>query len=189
MAKKKMVTPEFRASFVYLTTPHAAPGSDKEKYSLNVVIQKDNKEQMAFLKKLKAEIAKLRDEKFGEPDTWTKKQKVKYKQPIKDGDDEDIPQWEDCFVFIASSDRQPDVVDTAFQDVIDPDALYSGAWYRVSVSLYSWSHESGNFGVSASLSNVMFVRDDDAFDGRTSAQQDFADVDYADEMEDDDDVL
>ena len=183
---EKYITPVFRGSFVHLNEPHAPPAgpgeTPKEKYSITVVLRKDNKEHMAFKKKMDAAIKELLHDKYGDP----KLKKFKWTNPMKDGDDEVIEQWEDCFVFMASTDRQPGVVDRAKQPIIDPDELYAGAHYRASVSLYAWKHPTGGIGLSFSLSNVMKIKDDDAFDGRTSAEDDFEDIDYEDELAEED---
>lgn len=178
----KPVTPVFRGSFVWLNEPHAPPGSDNAKYSINVVLEKDNAEHMQFLKRLRKEIHELQVEKFGDPEV----KKYKFKSPIKDGDDELIEQWENCWVFQASTDRQPGVVGPDKAPIIDPKEIYSGAWYRISYSLYAWDHPTGGKGISVSLSNVMKVRDDEAFDGRTSAESDFEDIEYEEEYEEED---
>lgn len=183
---EKYITPVFRGSFVYLNEPHAPPANPgetpKEVYSVTVVLRKDDKEHMAFKKKMEAAVLEMLHDKYGDPKT----KKFKWTNPIKDGDDDVIEQWEGCYVFKANSERQPGVVDRAKQPIIDPTELYSGAHYRASVSLYPWKHPTGGIGISFSLSNVMKVKDDDAFDGRTSAEDDFADVDYEDDLEEDD---
>lgn len=184
----KYVTPPFRGSFVYLNETHAPPVAPGEKekpaYSITIVLKKDDKEQMAFVKKMNRAILEMLHDKFGDPDAAGKK--YKWTNPMKNGDDEVIDQWEGAWILQAKTDRQPGVVDKAKQAIIDPKELYAGAWYRASITLYPWKHPTGGIGISVSLSNVMKVKDDDAFDGRTSAEDDFADVDYDDDFAEDD---
>ena len=52
---------------MYLNSPHAAPGSEELKYSIDAVREKGNKEHMAFYKKLKKAIVEIRDAEFGDP--------------------------------------------------------------------------------------------------------------------------
>jgi len=191
MEKEKFVTPVFRGSFVYLNEPHAPPSlpgeNPEEKYSITVVMMKDDKAHMAFVRQMRAEIHKLLVEKFGDP----KIKKYKWTNPIKDGDNEVIEQWENAYILQARSSQQPAVVNTQLKAIMEAKELYAGAHYRASITLYPWKHPTGGIGVSFSLSNVMKVKDDDAFDGRTTAEDDFADVPYEDDFADegDDDGL
>lgn len=182
----KIVTPEFRGSFVYLNEPHSPPDSDDEKYSITVVLDKDDKEHMAFKKKIDKMAEAMRVERFGEQ---TSGKKYKYTPPVKDGDDDVVEQFVNSYIIRAKTSTQPGVVDKFRKPITDPKELYSGAWYRAAIELYPWSHATGGKGISASLSNVMKVRDDTAFDGRTSAEDDFADIDYPEDFEDDDDII
>lgn len=186
---EKFITPVFRGSYVYLNEPHTPPaGKDEDPkpyYGITIVLPKDESEAMAFVKKMNSAIKELITDKYGDP----KAKKYKWKNPMKDGDDEVTDQWENSWILQAKTDRQPGVVDRQKQEVIDPTALYSGAWYRASISFYAWDHPTGGKGVSVSLSNVMKIRDDEAFDGRTDAESDFADVEYEDDIEDDDEDL
>lgn len=166
----KLITPEFRGSFVNLTKPHMMPGEtdeDKARYQLTVVLSKD----APFWKQVEAQIKAAAKEKWGQIPKGLKK-------PVKDGDSarlEDYEEFNDSFTIQVSTKRKPDVCDAALNPIMSADELYSGAWYRASIRAYAWQHPTGGKGVSFALDNVMKVRDDDAFGGSGSAKSDFAD--------------
>ena len=164
-----LITPEFRASFVFLVEPRLPPNPGpgaKPAYSLAVAIPKSEKK---FLAQLDQAIEDTAKEKWG-------KIPPKLKTPLRDGDEEERPEFEDCIVFNTKSEARPQIVDTDLQEIIDPDVLYSGAWYRVSVNPFAWDHPTGGKGVSFGLNNVMWVKDDEPYSGRKKAAEDFANV-------------
>ena len=162
----KLITPEFRGSFVHLVKPHAPKGQPdaKPRFQITAPISKTD----PFWKKVEALIQETAIGKWG-------KVPPKMKSPIKDGDAEERPEFEGCFVIQASSNNKPDAVDKNLQPIMSEEELYSGAWYRASIRAYAWDHPTGGKGVSIALDNVMKVRDDEHFSGRTRAEDDFAD--------------
>lgn len=173
----KLVTPEFRGSFVHILTPHApkaAPGEKQSdpRYQITAPIKKND----PFMKKLEALIEETAKGKWG-------KIPPKMKSPIKDGDDDERPEFVGHYTIQASSKNKPDIVDKSLQPIMDEKEIYSGAWYRASIRAYAWEHPTGGKGVSIALDNVMKIKDDVAFSGRSSADADFADfADAGDSM-------
>lgn len=164
----KLITPEFRGSFVHLAEPKApAPGADPV-YSMVIVLPKEDAETKKFMKDLKAAVELTAKEKFG-------KLPKKLKKPWKDGDEEDRPEWEGCWAIPAKSKSRPGVVNGDLQPVMDPDDLQSGYYYRAAISEWGWSHPTGGQGVSLNLDNVQYVREGEPFSSRASAEDDFAD--------------
>lgn len=162
----KLITPEFRGSFVSLLEPRSIPGSDtsKPKYQITIVLPKDDK----FWTQLKTVIKTTAEAKWG-------KIPPKLKNPIKDGDEEGRDEFADRLMVQASSIQKPGIVDTNLNPVMDADEIYSGAWYRATVRCFAWDHPTGGKGVSVALDNVMKVKDDESFSGRAKAEDDFAD--------------
>ena len=76
-------------------------------------------------------------------------------------------------MFSVKSATRPGVVDTDLQPIIDPEELYSGAYYRASINPFAWDHPTGGKGVSFGLNYVMKVRDGEPFSGRKAAEEDF----------------
>jgi hypothetical protein len=169
----KLITPEFRGSFVHLLEPHAmkaAPGEKQPdpRYSITMAIPKGD----AFWAKFDKMVEEAAVGKWG-------KIPPKLKVPKKDGDDVDMdgnprPEFQGKFTVAATSKNKPGIVDANLQPVISADEIYSGAWYRASIRAYAWEHATGGRGVSIALDNVMKARDDEAFSGRSKAENDFA---------------
>lgn len=170
----KLVTPEFRGSFVHLVTPHAikvAPGEKQPepRYSITIPVSKKD----PFWKKVEALINETAVAKFG-------KIPPKLKSPIKDGDEPDNDgnervEFKGTFTIQATSKNRPGVVDQGLNPIMTEDEIYSGAYYRASIRAYAWDHPTGGKGVSIALDNVMKVRDGEPFSGRSDAKSDFAD--------------
>lgn len=172
----KIVTPEFRGSFVHLLEPHAIKAKQGEKqndprYSITIPVDKKD----PFWKKIDALIEETAVAKWG-------KVPAKLKNPKKDGDEGDDdgnvrPELAGKWSVQAGCGlkSKPGVVDANLQPIMSADEIYSGAWYRASIRAYAWEHPTGGKGVSIALDNVMKVKDDEAFSGRTNASADFAD--------------
>lgn len=80
---------------------------------------------------------------------------------------------------------KPDVVDKYKDKIEDERDFYSGCYGLACISLYSYENKS-NVGISAGLSSVMKIKDGEPLGGRSSAEQDFSDVDLS-KYEDEDD--
>jgi hypothetical protein len=161
----KIITPMFRGSFVHLNEPHAMKGVEgaKPKYSITVVIPKAD----PFWAKVDKLVNETAMAKWG-------KIPPKLKTPVRDGDEEGRPETAGMSTFNASSMNRPGVVDANLQPVIDPEEIYSGAYYRASIRAFAWEVPTGK-GVSIALDNVQKVKDGEKFSGRTDAASDFAD--------------
>lgn len=170
----KIITPEFRGSFVHVLEPHAmrvAPGEaqPEPRYQITIPIPKTD----PFWKKFDKLVEETAVAKWG-------KVPPKLKTPKKDGDDTDMdgnvrPEFAGKWSIQASSKKKPGIVDANLQPIMTADEIYSGAWYRASIRCYAWEHATGGRGVSVALDNCMKVRDDEAFSGRARAEDDFAD--------------
>ena len=179
----KLMTPEFRGSYVHAFKPRAASKTSEPKFSIRVVIPKED----PFWKEVDEATEKVAIEEWGRVPR-------KLKRTIHDGDDQDEDTEKEeffgCFYFTATSDTKPGVIDLKTgKTIIDASEVYSGAYYMASVNVSTWEHEEGGKGVSIYLNNLAKVRDGEAFSGRASAAQDFAgyiDGDAGDENDDDD---
>jgi hypothetical protein len=161
----KLITPEFRGSFVHLTKPVKMKGMDESepRYQILIPLDKDD----PFWDDLEDAIEEALEDKFG-------KIPKKFKHPVKDGDDEEYDNLKGMSFINATNSRRPGVVDENLDPIMEADELYSGAWYRASINVWAWSHPTGGNGVSISLNNVMKIRDDERYDGGTNAETDFA---------------
>jgi len=163
----KLITPEFRGSFVTVMTPKAFSADHAAKYSIVVALPKEDQ----FFKDLDKAMNDAAMEKWGEIPK-------KLKTFLKDGDKEDEKyDWAGKTVFTASNKSQPGIVVRTEQGLVEPmrdEDIYSGAFYRASVRPYAYEYNKTK-GVAISLDNVMKTRDGEKFASRTKAQEDFAD--------------
>ena len=169
MAEGKLITPKFRGWFVSLDRPKRMQGDDTSEPRYQILIPIDKKDK--FWKKAEKMVEKAAKEKWG-------KIPPKFKSPIKNGDEEadEYPDLAGTKFINATNSRRPGVVDVDMEKIVDPDELYSGAWYRASLRCYAWEHPTGGKGASFSLDNAMKIKDDERFDGATTAEQDFAEI-------------
>lgn len=91
-------------------------------------------------------------------------------------------EFANCNTIQATSVNRPGAVDSHLQPIIEPDELYSGAYYRASIRCFAWEHPTGGKGVSVALDNVMKTKDGEAFSGKSSASDDFASLSPSDSL-------
>ena len=169
----KLMTPEFRGSFVHLVKARSY-GDGEPKFSITVVLERDD----PFWAKLEKRIDDVARKKFGSiPE--------RMESPIKSGKDMKLPEFKGMDFCRAQSTEKPGVVDVEGVTLLDRNALYSGAWYRAVIKPYAWEFGKKR-GVSIQLDNVLKVRDDDPLSGKASAADDFADYVDGDGGEDED---
>jgi len=124
-------------------------------------------------------IQSVGEKKFGDKYRPTSK---KYRNPLQDGDelceDEDFAIGEEAkgMWFLSTSCYSvPQVVNTDVERIIDPEELdeviTSGNYFLFSIEFKSYDNESK--GVRAQLNNLMFVKEGERLDGKSSAESDF----------------
>lgn len=160
-----------RVSFPSLFEPGEYLG--RKTYSVTLLFKKDD----PFMAKLRAEIDAAIKEK------WKDKVPKELKLPVKDGDDvaeeKDRPEYAGHFAvkFTCNESRRPGVIDALKNEIVDRGEVYAGCYGRVSYSPFAFVHEkTQSKGVRLTLSNFQKVRDckdDERFDGRSSAESDF----------------
>lgn len=72
----------------------------------------------------------------------------------------------------AASEFKPGVIDGQKKEIMNPQDVYGGAFYRAQIHAY-WYDVKGNKGVTFGLDNVQFVRDGEPFGGRQKAEDAF----------------
>jgi len=164
----KLITPEFRGSFVQVMKPKAFDATQEPKFSTVIAIPKDD----PFVAKLNKMIEAVAIAKFGELPK-------KLKTFIKDGDQEEEKYgWQGHIVFTASNKSKPGVVvrqaDGKLEEPMSEEEIYSGAYYRASIRPYAYEYNNSK-GVAISLDNIMKTKDGEKFTSKTTAQEDFAD--------------
>ena len=171
----KVIVP-CRLSYAHLWEPDSINGSEP-KYSVSCIIDKNDKETIAKIKKA-IEVAK--DEGKGK---WGGKIPANLKTPLRDGDI-DRPEDEayaDSMFLNANSKQAPQIVDRQVQPILDQSEVYSGCYGRVSITFYAYN-SNGNKGVAAGLGNVQKLRDGEPLGSRANARDEFEAVDAEDDF-------
>lgn len=166
MSSSDMVkTPEFRVSFPQVFKAKAMDENSDAKFSLVMLFDKGTD-----LKKLKQIAGAAVKEKWGD-----KKPKT-LRNPFRDASDKDYEGYDDGMIYItASSKMRPGVINKKGSDLDSEEQFYGGCYAQATVVAYAYDVK-GNKGVAFGLRNVLKTRDGDPFSGRTSANDDFADL-------------
>lgn len=167
----KVVTGKVRFCYAHVFEPSALGEGDTPKYSICILIPKDDTATLAKIKKAieaakQAGKAKIADKNGRIPGN--------IKTPLRDGDEErsDDPNFEGCYFINASSLRKPGLVDRELNPIIDKDEFYSGCYGRVSLNFYAYNVQSK--GVAAGLNNIQKTHDGENLEGGgASAEEDF----------------
>lgn len=179
----KVVTGEVRFSYLHVFEPHAIEPGQDPKYSVSLLIPKNDKVTLGKIKKA-IEAAKVAGQaKFGG------KIPSNLKMPLRDGDVDrpDQEEYKGHYFINANSTNKPGLVDANVDPIMDSTELYSGCYGRASVNFYAYN-VSGNRGIACGLNNLQKLRDGDTLGGRSRAEDDFdaVEIDDGDEGEYDD---
>lgn len=175
----KVVFGPVRLSYTHLFSKYAPDGDTTNgKYMTNVILPKEEKETV---KAINAAIEAAK--KAAIASKWGGKEPKKLDLPLRDGDEKEDEVYEGAYYLNAKSNTRPGIVDKHKSPIVDEDEIYSGVWAIISVTFYGYD-VSGNRGVACGLNNVMKFKDGERLGGRSSADNDFADID----AEEDDDL-
>lgn len=178
--ENKVVFGPCRLSYTHLFNKYSPDGDPANgKFMTNVLIPKNEKETVKAIQQA-IEAGK----KAAILSKWGGKEPKKLDLPLRDGDtDKEDDVYADHYFINAKCNTRPGIVDKNKAPIVDEEEMYSGVWAIVSVTFYGYD-VSGNRGVACGLNNVMKFKDGERLGSRTSAENDFADID----MEDDDDL-
>lgn len=176
---KRVVTGKVRLSYVHLFKPYSAVEGGEEKYSVTVLIPKEDIETKKRIDNAIEVAAKEATQKI-----WNGVRPPKIAIPIYDGDgvrpSDDMPFGEECkghWVITVSSkaDQAPEVVDKFRNPIVDQSEVYSGMYGRVAIRFFAYMF-GGKKGIGAGLGNVQKLADGEPLGGsRVKAAEDFAD--------------
>lgn len=184
MAKRptdtKVITNQVRFSFVHVFEPHAVESGQEEKYSVQLLIPKTDKETLKLIKEA-VEAAKVQGQS-----QWGGKIPANLKTPLRDGDEErpDQEEYAGMYFLNCSSKTAPGIINRKREKITDSTEVYSGCYGRASINFYPFS-VSGNKGIACGLNNLQKLEDGDFLGGRSRAEDDFDPIDG----EEDDDFL
>ena len=194
MAKRigtKVITgPKTRFSFVHLFEPYAQKKGEEAKYSVMLLIPKDDLSTLACIEEaIKEAYEQGRDTLANKNSPAPAFGSPVLKMPMHDGDEEQPGEEVYAgmmYVNARSKPKEgmphPGICDAAKNDIEDPMEFYSGCYGRASICFYAFNG-SGNRGIACAINNVQKLKDGPHLGGgRRTAQQDFAD----DEFDEDD---
>ena len=180
----QITTGKVRFSYCTLFTPREALDGGPAKYSVTLLIRKDDK---MTVQKIQAAIEAARTA-FLQRNPG-KKLPAQLKSTMHDGDgqresgDDFGPECKGCWVMTVSSQQQPVIVDADKVPITDPKELYSGCYGRAILNFYVYDY-MGKKGVSAGLNGIMKLHDGEPLGGNV-----VTDSDWDDDWEDTDDDL
>ncbi|WP_127580162.1 DUF2815 family protein [Paenibacillus koleovorans] len=162
-------------------------------YSTAILIPKEDKATLAKYKTIIDALKEQAKAKYGG------KLPKDFHTPLRDGDEEAEDKGEAYvghYFFNAKSKNKPGIAKpigkdtegkTKFQEITDTTEVYSGVYAKVSVNFYLFDTK-GNKGIAAGLNNIVKVQDGESLGGRASVKDDFANEEFddADDVEDDD---
>lgn len=169
----KVLTGEVRLSYANLTTPRAPLQGGEAKYSVTLLIPKNDSATKANIDaSIKAAYEEGVSKKWGGA----------HPQPkiiVHDGDGlrtSGLPYGEECkghWVLTASTKNKPQVVGIDNLDCeLAPSDVYSGMYARVTINFFAYD-TAGSKGVGCGLGNVLKTRDGEPLAGGASAASDF----------------
>ena len=160
LSDRRFRTGEIRASYAYVFEPYKSDEAAEAKYSMSVIIPKDDKETIAVINQAIEAAKKQGIEKFGK--SWA----AKCRMPLHDGDT-DKPEDEayaDSFFINSNNRKKPKIYDEQGIPTDDSTVVYSGCYGSVMIEFYPYQKKT-NQGISASLLGFMKTDDGEPLGG------------------------
>lgn len=171
----KVITGEnTRWSFVNVWEPKAAVNGGTPKFSVSLIIPKDDTKTIARINAA-IEAAYHEGEAKLKGSGRTVPQLSAIKNPLRDGDIErpDDPAYKDSYFINANSATAPGIVDADLNPVLTRSDVYSGVYGRASITLYAFNN-NGNRGIACGLNNLQLLKAGEPLGGKASAESDFS---------------
>lgn len=176
----KVITGMVRFSYVHVFEPTAIDENSEAKYSVSILIDKDDKQTLSAI-----QVAIEEAKKLGKTKLVDSKGNIarNLKTPLRDGDVErpEDEAYAGCMFLTASSFKKPGVVGKPATIELGEDEFYSGCYGRASLTFYAFN-KAGSKGIACGLNNVQKLEDGERLDGGVSAAADFGDDDDNDLM-------
>lgn len=196
MPVKRVKTGLVRFTFVHLAEPYSYNDAPNPKYSLSILIDKEDHKTLELIKKNYQEAKQEGIEKYGQmfanKATPLKRQPGTISGILVDCDEDerymDNKDFKGHYLMSAKSTTAPDVCIISKGTVmkLQPEQIkeevYSGCYGKITFNFYPYSRTGT--GIACGLSNVLKKKDGEFMGGRVSGATDFAD-----EVEEDDDDI
>ena len=166
----KYVSKPLEASYPYLINPDTRFDANKGKYTVTVLINKEDEEEVNKIKAAyESAITEGISKKFG----GKAPNRATLRPVLKDGDDYDRAEFKGKWLLTCSSSNKPQVVDINLNPITEPKAIVGGDLIRVSVNFAAYN-VGGSKGVSCYLGSVQLVKKTDTpFGSRSTPEADF----------------
>lgn len=177
----KMLTPSIILSYPALAKPAKGEHNSNAtpKYQISIPWPKEYQEELYTM------MSKVAEDMWG-PKHANLKGVTHF---VVDCDDdpkyENDPVYADCLKFSAKNKKQPQCLgpdgEVILQENLE-DELYAGCIVRASINVYA-TEAGGKKTVAFQLDKVMKIRDGKRLGGGSTAEEDFADLDYSGDQE------
>jgi hypothetical protein len=172
----RLITPPFRVSFPSVFEK-ASYNNGTPRFSLTALFfpKTFNDADNIKWKAIAAALDAVSIEGFKKP--MKELDRGLYKTPFHKGDEKEYEGYGDPsmrYCTLANSKRRPQIIDIRSGNAItseNAEEFYAGCWARASVNPY-WFNNIGK-GVALGLGNIQKLKDDQSFEGFTSAEDDF----------------
>lgn len=183
----KVVTGKVRLSYVSIFEPKEPQGGGDAKYSVTLLIPKNDSATVAKINEAMKEAADKFRERNGAQSLPAKPNHTLHDgDGVRDSGDPYGPECKGCYVITVSSKQKPVIVDSFRNEITDPGEVYSGCYGRAAINFYGYN-SNGKKGISAGLLSIQKLHDGEPF-GTVGSADDFDD-DYTDGTSEDIDFL
>ncbi|QGU95416.1 DUF2815 family protein [Clostridium bovifaecis] len=167
MRNTKVITGKVRLSYVNVFKPRAAEEGQEPRYSLCILIPKNDKETIS---KINLAIEDAKSEGMSLWGAITDGLKI----PLRDGDEErgDREEYIHHYFLNATSKQKPGIVDRNLKEITDESKVYSGCYGRVSIRFYPFNKNDSK-GIGCTIFNVQKLSEGEAL-GKSRACDDFS---------------
>lgn len=164
----KVITGKIRFSYVNIFYPRASEFSRDARFSLNIIIGKEDKET---LKKIHSAIEAAKEE--GKR-LWGGRVPENLTLPLKDGDlhKDQKEEYKNKYYINTSSKQKPGVVDRNLNSITDTAVVYSGCYGRVSINFFPYN-QNGTKGIGCGLLNVQMLEQGEQLGVHSRPEEDF----------------
>ena len=164
-------------SYLNVNEPKAPLGGGTPKYSVSLIISKDDKRTILAIKNaIKAAFEEGQSKLKGNSKSVPSLDSIK--TPLRDGDKDrpDDSAYAGSYYVNANRISKPGVVDANCDPILDTSELYSGIIGRASINFYAYN-VNGNRGIACGLNNIQKLKDGTPLGGHSRAEDDFSGLD------------
>ena len=189
----QITTKKVRLIYCHLAEPHAVVEGQDKKYSVNILIDKEDKETLARIQKAYEQAVQTGAEKFGQSFkgkvTPLKREPGSSRGLVIDCDADEkfsAPEFKNKYMITAKSNKPVSVgyrkngmtYGYSTKEEIEEN-VYSGCYGAIGFNLYPYN--TVGTGIAAGLNSVLKVSDGEPLGGHSSVTADFADASEFDE--------